>query len=617
MRFVLLLAVASVATVATAQPTFRLAQPTLTVDDRPLAVSGTPLVQRPFGLLAITLPGTGTFWVSDRPFIGSTRAGLFDEDGLFFHAGGRSLQLLSRNRILSTEGPVSAYARFDAAPAGRTGGVARLAVADAADGRGMRSTIRSSPSRGTARGPGASSYEPARRSARSRDLNRRADRPAARYLRDTRARRLARDAERAVADRQRLAQERDRVAALRAERQRNRPAQVPSGAFQSLRIERDQLARDRDRLVVERDQLSAALARAEADRDQLAIQFSQLRARAEDAEARASRARRGAMDAERVEADLISLRAERSALRAEIESRDRAIATLTAETRNRADRLPSLEADLATARRQLAEAIAARDRALVDRDVAYAQRDQAISERDQARAERDAAVADADRLRVAQDQPGLASGLDLDAEREALARDRALLDADRRALAAEREALDASARAPENRDDALAERRDLIAELAATQAEREALLAERSALVAERDRLAAALAAEGSEVAASPGTTIRTPPGPEGAFAFLPGFDFSRLQNPDVVRRRLDEAQYPRWATVGRIEGDVLVLFQTDRTGRVIRTAVPTPLGGGLDALAEEIVREMTFVAPTVDGQATGLRSQVIVRFTL
>jgi TonB family protein len=61
--------------------------------------------------------------------------------------------------------------------------------------------------------------------------------------------------------------------------------------------------------------------------------------------------------------------------------------------------------------------------------------------------------------------------------------------------------------------------------------------------------------------------------------------------------------------------GDVLVLFQTDASGRVIRTAVPLPVGGGLDAVAEEIVREMRFVPPVVDGQPTGLRSQVVVRF--
>ena len=62
-------------------------------------------------------------------------------------------------------------------------------------------------------------------------------------------------------------------------------------------------------------------------------------------------------------------------------------------------------------------------------------------------------------------------------------------------------------------------------------------------------------------------------------------------------------------------DSDVLVLFQTDDTGRVIRTAVPRALGGGLDALAERIVRGMTFEPARVDGIATGLRSQVMVRF--
>ena len=110
--------------------------------------------------------------------------------------------------------------------------------------------------------------------------------------------------------------------------------------------------------------------------------------------------------------------------------------------------------------------------------------------------------------------------------------------------------------------------------------------------------------------------TVRTPiPPQDGAVVTLPDFDFGRLQNPDVVQRRLSEAEYPHWATVGRVEGDVLVLFQADATGRVTRTAVPSPLGGGLDALAEDLVREMRFVPPVVNGQPAGLRSQVLVRF--
>lgn len=199
----------------------------------------------------------------------------------------------------------------------------------------------------------------------------------------------------------------------------------------------------------------------------------------------------------------------------------------------------------------------------------------------------------------------------LDAERAALASDRALLDADRAALAAERRTFEALRRSRPNTP-ALDERHVLLDRLAAAQAEREAL-------VAERDRLALELEALRNGQAATNSASTITPPLPagNGSTADLPGFDFGRLQNPDVVRHRLDESDYPQSATDSRIEGDVLVLFETDSTGRVVRTAVPQPLGGGLDALAEGIVRDMRFAPRAADGETTGLRSQVVVRFEL
>lgn len=160
--------------------------------------------------------------------------------------------------------------------------------------------------------------------------------------------------------------------------------------------------------------------------------------------------------------------------------------------------------------------------------------------------------------------------------------------------------------------------------------------AERAALEAERDRLAGDVARLSTDLAAERATSaaLRTGapalgapalsapaaapvarPGVPGAS--FPGFDFERLANPDAVRRRADEAAYPRWAAEGRITGDVLVLFETDPSGRVIRTAVASPIGGGLDGLAESLVRDMQFVPPTVGGVPTSLRSQVLVRFTL
>ena len=153
---------------------------------------------------------------------------------------------------------------------------------------------------------------------------------------------------------------------------------------------------------------------------------------------------------------------------------------------------------------------------------------------------------------------------------------------------------------------------------------RAALQAERDRLYATVGRLASDLSAERLVVAQRRPDTARTAvladraerPASGTAVASFPGFDFSRLANPDLVRRRVDEAEYPDWAAQGGIEGDVLVLFQTDASGRVIRAAVATPIGGGLDALAENLVRDMVFVAPVVNGLATGLRSQVLVRFS-
>ena len=619
MRLSLLALAVGLVASASAQPMFRLSDPALFVNDQRVITTGAPLVQRPFGVLTIAIPGRGTFTVSDRPFQGAARSGLFDQEGLFFHAGGIDVRLISRSHILSDTGPVTAYAQFVPARVHRARGLARLSVADAADGRGRRSMER--PPAVATSGPRPSvSDRPARRTLRtlegraSRSLNVTADRPAARYLRDEEARRLARQVDRYETDRNRLATERDRVAQTRGwtgqARQGSAVRVASNDQAAALLADRGRLEAERDRIALERDQLIASLGQAEAERDRLAAEFSVLRRRAEDAEARAARAGRSRSDFERVEAEVVALRAEQADLRTQIETRDRAIATLSSEAQDRTGRIPALEAEIASLRTRASDAEADRDRAIADRNDAYAQRDRALLDRD-------AAVATADQLRVDLADARAGTNMDLSAERQALDRDRRLLEADRAALAAERASLEAAVRQSAADADVLEDRQDLLAELSAVQAEREALIAERAALVAERDRLADALEDGAPPPApASPSTTIRDT-GSEGALAFLPGFDFARLQNPDVVRRRLDEAEYPRWATVGRIEGDVLVLFQADRNGRIVRTAVPTPIGGGLDALAEEIVREMRFDPPVVDGQPTGLRSQVIVRFEL
>ena len=157
-----------------------------------------------------------------------------------------------------------------------------------------------------------------------------------------------------------------------------------------------------------------------------------------------------------------------------------------------------------------------------------------------------------------------------------------------------------------------------------------------ASLRAERDRLQAEVASLRGEISdlrqrpapPQPPTPPRPPAHPSqptpsaidpasGASIVFPGFDFGRLANPEHIRQRLDAAKYPPLASRSGLAGDVLVLFQTDPEGRVIRTAVARPLGGGLDALAEELVRAMQFHPPAVGGQSTGLRSQVIVRFSL
>ena len=464
MRFLLLAAL--VAAPLAAQTSLRLVDPILSVDGRLTETAGAPVVQDPFDTLTISVPGQAVYTVSQRPFAGARRAGQFDGRGLYFAAQGRSVRLVSREPILSLDGPVPAYVAV--APSGVPRGRARLAVAEGVGGRGAEPT----PAQPAARGP------------------RPPDGPAARdeTREGSEIRRLRSQLDRAHADRQRLAAERDR------------------------------LARERDR------------------------------------------------------------------------------------------------------------ALAARDRALAARDAAYAQRDAATVALGAAQSSSDSLRAEHDALRVEvaglRDRPAQPAGRPgLDAEWAALRRDRALLDADRAALAAERDAFE-TARTREPGDAwTLAERQSLLDRIADAQAQREALAAERDALADDCDRLtrqlgeARARTAAAAKATAPEPVTIRTQPADQGgAVAFLPGFDFARLQNPDVVRRRLDEASYPRWAAVGRIEGDVLVLFQTDRTGRVVRTAVPAPIGGGLDGLAEGIVREMRF-RPTTAGEA--LRSQLIVRFEL
>jgi len=626
MRLLSLLAVGLVAVGASAQTTFRLVDPVLSVDGRRVASIGAPLVQIPFGVLQIQVPGVGTYTVSERPFAGARRAGQFDGNGLFFTSRGRTIRLYSREQILSLDGSVSAYVAVTVSSSRRRRGLAQLSVADAVDGRGTRSSASEPVAARVASGPRPS----------------RSDRPAAAYL-DQMA---ARDA----SERPRRA---DRPAATYLERMNAsvatpdpttsspRPA-TSSASEDQLADDVDALTTERDRLRTERTQLADALARAEAERDRIDRDYAELRQRTEAAEAEATRAGALRSDLSRSESSAQALRTERDRLAAELDARDRSIAMLRAEDGDRESRMPAVLQELADTRRQLDEALDARDAAFASRDDAYALRDDALRARDDAQAEARTLRAEVERLRGPRGTDA-ALDSDLQSQRDALAldrlrleADRAAFEADRDALQAERAAFEAERRAAPSTD--FAERKALLDQIASAQAERQALLTEQASLIAERDRLADELrrlrqraaptpkpiepAATSSRTASPPpppsrqSVTVRTPVAEQdGAIATLPGFDYGRLQNPDAIRTRLAEAEYPHWASVGRVDGDVLVLFMTDASGRVVRTAVPSPIGGGLDALAEDLVREMRFVPPVFDGEPAGLRSQVLVRF--
>ena len=557
-RALLVAALVSVPAAASAQA-FRLDAPSLSVDGRRVGVDRAALSQDPFETLALDVPGAGTYRVAARPFDGARAVGQFDGDGLFFALDGRSVRLRSRGPILDAGAPAPAFVRLDPSADGRTRGPARLSVSGA-------------------------QQTPIRLASADR-------RPAftAQPVLDGDAARLRAQLDRAREQRRVLEAERDR---LRAERSLTGTA----GA--------ERTAAERDRLRAERDQLAAARDRAQSERDRLAADLDAARRRADAAE-QAGR-----------QADALAARDETGRLRALVVARDETIATLQTERADRDARLAAAEAGLTEARRALYVALADRDRALAARDVALArsgpesarvgrletERDQLAAERDRAFRERDALLAG----------------------RAAIDDDRAALAADRAALAAERVRLDAAGASTVG----LAERQRLLDQIAEAQAERDALRLQVSVLQEERDALSARLDRLSADLAgarrapampAAPRTAPRgtDAPGRDGAVAYLPGFDFARLRNSGLIRRRLDEAEYPRVAQTGRIDGDVLVLFETDREGRVIRTAVASPIGGGLDGLAESVVRDMHFVPPVVNGIDTGLRSQVLVRFEM
>ena len=620
----------------------RLVDPVVSVDGRRAAVVGAPLAQRPFQSLTIQAPGVGTFTVADEPFAGARPAGQFDGAGLYFAGGGRTVRLRSAGPILG-DGQRLAYVRFEPARAGAARGPVRLALGSPA--------------------PQVAAVRTTRQPVRAQRV--RTQRRAAPSVETTRLRaettRLRQDLDRLLAERRQLTAERARLAAsLQArdagaaqqaaerERQLSRRARNATELARRLTQQRDALAAERDRLLAERSTLISQRAAAEAAREGDAAALREVEARLARVDAR-----QGPSPST---SELRTMRAQADILRAQLSERDRAIATLRAERDDRTGRaagasasLAEVQAELADTRRALATAQSERDAAVQALEASDAQRLALEAQLATTRAERAVALGERDRLRtrLASRDGELPTDLAdlrtrLDAEAEALATARAALDRDQRLLRAERAALSAVPRGSES-DARLAlaeERAEMTAVLDAREAEldrRQALVEEQEAMQGDRDRLAYELAEARSEIAslrarlargagapsaapappAEPARSGQENGAPDGAVAYLPGFDFARLANPDQVRRRLDEIRYPRWAETGQIEGDVLVLFQTDRDGAVIRTAVPTPLGGGLDALAEDLVRQMRFEPPTVGGQRAGLRSQVTVRFSL
>ena len=355
-----------------------------------------------------------------------------------------------------------------------------------------------------------------------------------------------------------------------------------------VRAERDALRAERDAALAERRALAGEIGRVRADLE------------------------RAQQQGRRVAADTYAGDLRR--LEREAESRDRAVAALTAERDERGAQIARLQAELAQARE-------ATDAAL---------------------AQRDAARADAARLRAAPEASGAAAGgneaarlrtvvdglqaelAEARAERDRLAQSVAVQPrATTEAVLAREAEIDRLAAEVEAARAEIAGLRAALAEADAARArlssDRDALAADGDALRRERDALREQIAAMGSaprpraSEAASPRASGAAPAGATASGVGLPGvglpgFDFARLANADDVRRALAAARAP---TVG----SVLVLFQTDADGRVIRTAVPRPLGSDADAVAEAVVRAMRFVPVRADGRPTGIRSQVLVRF--
>ena len=530
----------------------------------------TTLVRAADGTVALRLPDRRAFTISPEPAPGARLAGEFVGSRLVFAVGGVSVRVRADARFQPGTASVPAYVRE---------GVSERV---APRGRSPRGPSATAPAP-AARGEAALQSEVARlrtdvtRLAAERE--RLADAQRQRAADGTRLQQQVAELQAEVAalaqEREALARDRDAVANDRARLRAEQSA---------LREQIEALDRRLAQTDAERRQLVAALADALDEREALAREFEAARRRAADAEQRAAAMRTGAQaDRDGVRTALREAEADRDRLRAALVARDAAADAFAAERTDRDRQIRALQDELARVRASRVSA----------------PQGQLAAEADRLRGEADRLRADAARL--ADELAEVRGERDRLAELSAVAPG-APADADLSALRASLAALQTDLAAAQ-------------ADLAGT---REALRASEQA----RADLADEAARLGAEVQRLNGALLSRPAAPAYGgdlmpTAMLPGFDLGRLANADAIRARLAEIEYPRWAALGRIQGDVLVLFQTDAAGRVIRTAVPQELGGGLDDLAEALVREMVFVPVTVGGQPTGLRSQVVVRFGL
>ncbi|MEM1054849.1 MAG: hypothetical protein AAGI52_04940 [Bacteroidota bacterium] len=559
-----------VAPLATAQTAFVLDEPVLLADGRRVPVEGAPLRQDRFGTLVLAVPGIATYTIADAPFEGARRAGEFDGDALVFAAEGVSVRLRGREALLGTSRR-PAYVRTRPNPA--RGGTATLRLGGAMDAemtsrRANRTTERSAARRATPQ-----------RTAPSRVT---AERVQAEPLR-AEVTRLRREVVR-------LSSEQEEMARQGAEARRGLLADV-----ERVRRERDALRDEREQALGERAALARSLEEARREMERL-----RERAQAD----RSRRADRDRAEAQRLEADL-------ERLRRQIASRDASISTLTAERDDRSAQIVRLQGQVVNLTASLTTRTQERDEARRERNVARAQLAEATPRSDaemaRLRAEVDRLDAALTETRAERDRLAQLTSVqtpELEARESEMDRLLEELDAARARIGALETQLAVSESAR------LALETEQVATQSAGGAERDALEAERNdpreqvdALRNEVERL------RRDEAPSAPRAPVALDPEPTGAQILFPGFDFGRLQNPDEVRQRIDSTP-PASRT-----GDVLVLFQTDATGRVIRTAVPRPLGGDLDARAEQLVRSMIFRPARVDGIPTGLRSQVLVRF--